>query len=217
MQRQESENVIVPEARAEGGLLGLLHQEMDRQGIERTIGAVGQRRALGQVAFVPTPGEGVNNSVVPKWDPGRPYATWPQWLPTRQPSTGGPPETPTDPNIPERSRFGAGSHEASPANAVNLPRRTDGQATFPPLRPTSPTPDISHQSANEGDDWDRQDPIIEIFRRCVRAANRNKQAWQDFCDDLPSDARELHAVCNWQLNQSKPAKQNFCRARFTPN
>lgn len=72
-------------------------------------------------------------------------------------------------------------------------------------------------SSGAGDDPDRPDPIIETFRRCMRAAERNKLAWVDFCDDLPPDALQLRAVCKSNTGKLPPERKGFCYAHFTPD
>lgn len=58
------------------------------------------------------------------------------------------------------------------------------------------------------------DPRFETFRRCMRAAGRNTQAWEDFCDDLDPDAKQLRAICYSNTNEPEFQKKGFCRANF---
>jgi len=65
---------------------------------------------------------------------------------------------------------------------------------------------------------DGGDPRFETFRRCMRAAGRNTQAWEDFCDDLDPDAKQLRAICYSNTYKPNPEeKKGFCREHFTPN
>lgn len=71
-----------------------------------------------------------------------------------------------------------------------------------------------------GDEWDRKNPDFDIYRRCVRAADRDTQAWQDFCDDLPDDRKtrdgrqNLKSVCGHKLFESQPHKNAWCYNEF---
>lgn len=55
---------------------------------------------------------------------------------------------------------------------------------------------------------------FDTFRKCMRAAGRDEQGWEDFCDDLDPDARQLRAICYSNAFKPQEEKKNFCRAHF---
>jgi hypothetical protein len=94
--------------------------------------------------------------------------------------------------------------------AVGVPRMPDWWELAKRILQLSPM-----AISGAGGGGDRQDPKLETFRRCARAAKGGEDAWDDFCDDLPPDAKQLRAQC-YSSRWSEPSRQGFCARNFTP-
>jgi len=184
----------------------------------------------GETPTRPTP-----SSTPPTWDPIRPFANTAPPSQARPPFVGNgdlPPQAAKDPDFRQLSRIppkplapnGSDPNYRLPGPASeNGNESPDARWAARKKAPTTQSP-ASTPGGGAGGSGDGDDPSasldnrgggrFDIYRRCMRTAKRDTQAWNDFCEDLDPDDRALWTRCNSHAFLKEPERKAFCNAEF---